>query len=69
MSTKSKLDKVLKRYRSRLAHLKRLIKDADREFKAGRISKKKCAKLKLKYGNRKDAVISKMKKIKVRIQK
>jgi len=69
MSKRSKLDKILRRYRSRLAHLKRLIKDAEREFKAGRISKKKCAKLKLKYENKKDLVISKMKKTKLKIQK
>ncbi len=69
MSDKAKLDKKLKRFRAMLAHFNTLIKDADREFKAKRISKQKCEKLKRKYEARKNAVISKMKKVKLKAKK
>jgi hypothetical protein len=54
----------MKRYRSQLAHFKRLVKDAEKEYKAGHISKKKLEKISEKCNVKKNKVIQKMKKLK-----
>jgi len=68
MADKSKLDKKLKRNRTVLAHYKSLIKEAEQEMKAGHISKEKYRKRKLKLEKKKNLVIRKMKKIRLKIQ-
>lgn len=54
----------MKRYRSLLAHYKKLAKEAEREYKAGYISKKKMERLAERYNAKKNKVILKMKKLK-----
>jgi hypothetical protein len=66
MPTSDKLRRKLRRYRARLAHWRRLIKDTEKEFKKGRISKDKAEKLKRKYETKKSNVIAKIRKTKMK---
>ncbi len=64
MGADEKLARKMKRYRSTLAHYKRLAKEAERDFKAGHVSKKRKEKLVDKYNAKKNKIILKMKKLK-----
>lgn len=66
MGVDERRKRKMKRYRSILAHFNKLAKDAEKECKAGHITKKKMEKLIDKYEAKKSKVILKMKKLKSR---
>jgi hypothetical protein len=64
MGVDERRKRKMKRYRSLLAHFNKLAKNAEKEYKAGHITKKKMVRLIDKYNAKKSKVILKMKKVK-----
>jgi len=68
MAERDKLEKKLRKYRSALAHYKGLIKEAEQEMKDGIISKEKYRKRKRNCEHKKNQVLKKMKRIRLKMQ-